>query len=275
MLASFFSKKKQDFLVLIRQSNLKDWHDLLGKDLFLLCLEYLDDSSLARCMRVCKQWKITARTDSLWYQKCMRRFPAQKPRKDTTYYEIYKKEADLGAQLEDMMKMMEDIKILTDKIHADTMVCRMFHESNGRNNFLPYTPSVPFEEMPTRETLIKILARDNEIRLSKEIQDEYWATEYPSKVTLKVQTQAVKEFGYENPWIVPSAISYYKDDPELMNIPHYVKFNRSRQGKLNCGDPIPDIMLTTTRGCATTLLREIAAQSCAGGPLVLVAGSYT
>lgn len=50
----------------------------------------------------------------------------------------------------------------------------MFHESNGRNNFEPFTPTVPLSEMPDRETVIKILTLDNQIRLSKEVQDEYW-----------------------------------------------------------------------------------------------------
>jgi hypothetical protein len=51
-------------------------------------------------------------------------------------------------------------------------------------------------------------------------------SEYPSLVTLKVQTQAVKENGYEDPWIISSAIAYYNNNPQIMSIPHYVKYNR-------------------------------------------------
>jgi len=149
----------------------------------------------------------------------------------------------------------------------------MFHPSNGRDNFLPFAPSVPFEEMPDRETLVKILMRDNELRLSKEVQEEYWISDYPSGVTLAVQTQAVSEYGYSNPWIIPSAISYFKDDVEIMGIPHYTKYNRSRQGKLNCGDTIPDIPLSTMQGCATSL--RTLMEPHASAPVVLVAGSYT
>ncbi len=50
----------------------------------------------------------------------------------------------------------------------------MFHCTNGRSNFDPFNPVIPFSEMPDRETLIKILKRENELRLSKEVQEEFW-----------------------------------------------------------------------------------------------------
>ena len=50
----------------------------------------------------------------------------------------------------------------------------MFHPSNGRDNFLPFSPTVPYKDMPDKETLVKILKRENELRLSMEVQDEYW-----------------------------------------------------------------------------------------------------
>jgi len=153
------------------------------------------------------------------------------------------------------------------------MACRMFHPSNGRSNFLPFTPTIPFEEMPNRETLLKILMRDNELRLTKNIQDEYWKSDYPTGITLKVQTQAVSEYGYSDPWIIPSALGYYKDDVEMMGIPHYVKYNRSRQGQMTCGNTVPDLPLSTLHGCATSMHKLLAPH--AGAPVVIAAGSYT
>jgi len=156
---------------------------------------------------------------------------------------------------------------------SDRMMCRMFHPSNGRNNFDTVYPTVPLELMPPRETLIKILSRDNELRLSSDIQEEYWVSDFPSKITLKVQTQAVNEYKYEDPWIIPSALAYYKDDPEIMGIPHYVKYNRSQPGKIKVGDQVPDLPLTHLKGCGTSMHQELAPHSSL--PVVLVAGSYT
>jgi len=81
------------------------------------------------------------------------------------------------------------------------------------------------------------------------------------------------EYGYENPWIIPSALSYYKDDQEIMNIPHYVKYNRSQPGKIRVGDRVPDLPLTTMTGCGTSLFKEFSPHSSL--PIVVVAGSYT
>jgi hypothetical protein len=149
----------------------------------------------------------------------------------------------------------------------------MFHHTNGRSNFLPFTPTVPIENMPDREILLKILAYENELRLTTEVQDEYWVSDYPTGVTLKVQSQAVGMYGYSDPWIIPSAMYYYKDDKEMMNIPHYVKYNRSRQGRLVCGDTVPEIPLSSMNGCATSLRKLMEPH--ATSPVVLVAGSYT
>jgi hypothetical protein len=128
----------------------------------------------------------------------------------------------------------------------------MFHPSNGRDNFQPFSPTVSFEDMPDKETLIKILRRENELRLSKEVQDQYWyaSSSFPSfprfpaspprlphftmhrltgnffDITVSLQTEAVSEYGYTNPWIIPSALTYYRDDIDITNIPHYVRFNR-------------------------------------------------
>jgi hypothetical protein len=264
----------------IRKAVYEDWLEVLGRDLFILCVEKLDNFSLVTCVQVCKQWKEVATLNLIWQPRLERDFSAivikfNTPSNAFKDYGVNFIEEKIRKEEEEERKKWEkQRREMARKVRpADYNVCRMFHPSNGRNNFAPFTPNVLFEHLPPRDVLIKMLTRDNELRLSKEIQDEYWISKYPSLVTLKVQTQAVKEYGYENPWIVPSAISYYKDDPELMSIPHYVKFNRSQPGKIQVGESIPDLPLTTMQGCGTSLLQQLAPYS--PFPVVVVAGSYT
>lgn len=249
----------------------KDWLEVLGPALFIQCLEKLDVISVYACLRVSKAWSNVAKDNVLWTTLLKRDFPKAQVSgtgNDKVQYRFAKMQKK---REEEARKRQEELRKRSSQM--DRMVCRMFHPSNGRYNFLPCTPAVPFEEMPDRETLVQILKRDNELRLSQKVQEEYWITDYPSGVTLAVQTRAVEEHGYSDPWIIPSALSYYKDDAEIMSIPHYVKYNRSRQGKLSCGDVIPDLPLTTTQGC-TTSLRALM-EPHASLPVVLVAGSYT
>lgn len=253
----------------------KDWLEVLGPALFSQCLQHLDIISLTKCERVCKAWKNVARGDEVWAPLLKRDFPLSSSQvksaastKGQYAWAVMQKK-----RREEEQRIEEERRKRMKSINAERMVCRMFHPTNGRYNFLPIAPPVPFEEMPDRETLVKILQKDNELRLSKDVQEEYWISDYPTGITLAVQTQAVSEYGYSNPWIIPSALSYYASDKEIMSIPHYVKYNRSRQGKLACGDLIPDLPLTTTQGCATSM--RALMEPHASAPVVLVAGSYT
>jgi len=248
-----------------------DWLEVLNEDQFLTCIAWLDVRSVYVCLQVCKKWNNVSLKNGLWADIYKRDFPRKglrDPLKAKLWYQDAvaerKREREWQAESQRRARLIQE---------SNRMVCRMFHPSNGRDNFLPFSPTVPMEEMPSRETLMKILAMDNELRLSKEVQHEYWISDYPSGVTLEVQTLAVKKYGYDNPWIIPSALSYYKDDPEIMSIPHYAKYNRSQQGKIECGDAVPDIPLTTMQGCATSMRTLLEPH--ASAPVVLVAGSYT
>jgi hypothetical protein len=247
---------------------------VLGEDTFLLCIDKLDNFSVLTCSLVCKKWNNVATSDVIWNPRFKRHPFATRPEISSTPGNALQK-YKAAFVLKQQEKAMEEMRkrLLMRPPRSDRMVCRMFHPSNGRNNFDSISPSVPFDEIPSRDTLIKILIRDNELRLLKSIQDEYWSTEYPSLVTLKVQTQAVNEYGYDDPWIIPSALSYYKDDAEIMGIPHYVKYNRSQQGKIQVGDFVPDLPLTTMKGCSTSLQEQLSLHSSL--PIVVVAGSYT
>lgn len=272
----------QQQLSRLRRHTYNDWLQVLGKDSFIVCITKLDDVSLVSCILVCKAWREAASDNVLWVSKIVMRFPKEDTLGTITANEQALKEYKrlYLARLEQKREMERERerqrqRLLDQRKRAqmDQMVCRMFHPSNGRDNFAQFCPTIPFEQMPDRDTLIKILMRDNELRLSKDLQDEYWVAEFPSKVTLKAQLQAVEEYGYSDPWIIPSAISYYKDDLELMNIPHYVKYNRSQPGKIQMGESVPDLPLTSMQGCGTSLLGELSPHSSL--PVVLVAGSYT
>lgn len=265
-------KKFTTSLVRIRKHLYNDWLEVLGKDYFVLVIDKLDNQSIIACARVCKKWSALAVDDLIWGPRLRLHPYGTNWKVPANGSALVKYRAAHEAEQDRKREIEQEKKRRKMASQMDRMVCRMFHPSNGRHNFEPFTPTVPFDKMPDRETVIKILLRDNELRLSRDIQDAYWVSEYPSLVTLKVQSQAVKENGYEDPWIVPSAISYYKDDAEVMNIPHYVKYNRSKPGRIQVGDFVPDLPLTTMDGCKTSLLQEFAPSPL---PMVLVAGSYT
>ncbi len=97
------------------------------------------------------------------------------------------------------------------------------------------------------------------------------------QITEQVQTEAVKTFGYTDRKIIPSAITFYKNDPEIQAIPHYVRFNRSRPGKRFLGENISNISLnfhsldeSDNAISWTDLLKHNDER-----PLVMVSGSYT
>lgn len=260
----------QTQLARLRRHTYNDWLVVLGSDLFIICIAKLDNKSVIACARVCKAYKTAATSNVIWLPRLKADFRVLAG-VDLSGLDLYKKEVKKEKERQKRIELERKRQELNSRM--DRMVCRMFHPSNGRDNFAPFTPCVPFQDMPSRDVLIKILTRDNELRLTKEIQDDYWVSEYPSLVTLKVQTQAVREFGFENPWIIPSAISYYKDDVAMMDIPHYVKYNRSQPGKIQIGQSVPDLPLTTMQGCGTSLLSSLAPHTSL--PVVLVAGSYT
>ena len=75
--------------------------------------------------------------------------------------------------------------------------------------------------------------------------------------------------------LIRCAQSLYPRCPEMQEIPHYVKFNRSGQGTVAEGDPVPvDAPLLLSLGCEPVAL---AAYRGGGGgrPLVIAAGSIT
>jgi len=129
-----------------------------------------------------------------------------------------------------------------------------------------------------KEILKKMLIRENELRLSSEVQARYENAEKSEcidwlKVTEEVQKQVIEEFGYLNSlenalYCLRSAAVLYPDDPEFKEIPLYVKYNRARDGSLKEGDRAPNTSPVALDGTSCELLDK-------SKPTVLIAGSIS
>jgi len=105
-----------------------------------------------------------------------------------------------------------------------------------------------------------------------------------SELIASLQKNVLKEYGFQGTdqdleWF-RSGLGQYRDDMEVQNIPYYSKYNRARNGKLNVGDTIPEIMLTNIDGNERMSLNEYYQKQCkqmklTSAPMVIVAGSVT
>jgi len=138
----------------------------------------------------------------------------------------------------------------------------------------------------SKEKLMEILKKENEIRLSEEVQDRYtnmrynWSDkneEYDGFVIDRsCQIQALKEFGYD-----PSkdnSLEAYQvscgnlmDDPEVKECVVWMKYNKMRFGSLKVGIQVPDVNLCTLLGNDVSLTSFIHQDR----PLVIIGGSYS
>eukprot|EP00808_Paulinella_micropora_P010862 g51258.t1 len=168
---------------------------------------------------------------------------------------------------------------------------RMLFESSGRQGFepLPYAPSPDMAKaMPDRERLKAMLLRERELRLSPETQALFDLTGGGScdGVYLDVQGQVAQEFGLSEEagiYAIRTVAARFPNDKELLSIPYYVRYNRSRQGKLHrrmclsrrlswVGDAAPDaapLLRLDGRPCKLSTFGGVER------PLVVVAGSIS
>lgn len=132
-----------------------------------------------------------------------------------------------------------------------------------------------------RSLLIKMLRREDELRLSDAVQRKYADSpdDYTSKehVTLKVQHQVCREFGFtsdlkEGLDLLRSASALFPGDQELRDCAHWLKYNIVARCPLALGSHVPDIPLMCIDGSPTTL-HQIIERSLT--PTVLVVGSHT
>jgi len=191
-------------------------------------------------------------------------------------------------------------KTLTDlmSIPPFRMMARMLATMNGRCNFELYKPVLI--ECPktcqeiTREKLLKMLKRENEIRLSSEMleilemearafEDEELDESSCNQVHIpwsivKCQEKAVEEFGYKSNaemnyalQMLRSARALFPSDIEIKNAAFYLKYNRAHRGELRVGDTYKDVPLMTCREEETKLSKVIDHNK----PVVMISGSIT
>jgi len=154
----------------------------------------------------------------------------------------------------------------------------MLFPSSGRLCF----DSVPASDAkaPAAETLAKMLARENELRLSDESQ--LWLATHEDDNAedfyLSLQKRVAGEFGHQTDktqlqavQFMRSARALYPDDEHIKNSVLYYKFNRSEQGKLTVGHACPDVDMFTCAGESARLSSYLHESL----PTVLVAGSIT
>jgi len=158
--------------------------------------------------------------------------------------------------------------------------CVIF-EGNDPIFLLHSEPSIKIE----RNLLMEILRRENEIRLSDEIQDKYTNMKYnwddPEDydgflIDRSCQIQALREFGF-NPGEDDSLEAYqiscgiWVSDPEVSQCVVWMKYCKMRFGDLKCGDTAPNANLFTLDGKSIELYSFIQQDR----PLILVGGSYS
>jgi hypothetical protein len=135
----------------------------------------------------------------------------------------------------------------------------MLLPSSGRLGF-DLLPPPPMAECPSKEQMKWMLQRENELRLSSEIQEKLeWAVEGISQESVNaileaVQKQVVSEAGYSQSeeqhgiQLLRSAQAIFPEDKEIHDIPMYVKYNRAAQGSVCVGDEIPSTQVASISG---------------------------
>lgn len=125
-----------------------------------------------------------------------------------------------------------------------------------------------------------MLKREDELRLSEEVQDKYGL--YPEswdwkwQVTDEVQRQVCKEFGFadnveEGLDLLRSSQVLFPDDEELKQAAHYLKYNIHISCPLQIGCVVPNIPLYNLSG-EETQLHDVAKLH---KKTMVLAGSHT
>jgi len=158
--------------------------------------------------------------------------------------------------------------------------CRMFHPTNGRNNFVAESTvsSTVMKDLPSPEAVKDLLRREKTLRLDPLTQVTYaMKGQCSTEVTNQLQLRAVREAGLpdEAVEIIRSAQYLYPEDEDMKTIPHYVKYNRSKPGELAVGSPAPSCSVVELNGQKTHLGVFFERSEQHGRPLVLIGGSFT
>lgn len=135
--------------------------------------------------------------------------------------------------------------------------------------------------MRVRALLLKMLKRDDELRLSTDVQARYalqpesW--EWKWQVTDEVQRRVCEEFGFVNNSVAEgldllrSSLALFPGDEEVKNAAHYLRHNIHGMCPLPLGSVAPDLSVYTISG-QMKQLRDVTSM---GSATVVFTGSHT
>lgn len=99
-----------------------------------------------------------------------------------------------------------------------------------------------------------------------------------TELTNQLQLRVVREAGLPDQAVelLRSAQSLYPEETEMTEIPHWVKYNRSKPGLLSVGSRAPSACSVVALNGTKAKLGEFFERSeQRGKPLVLIGGSFT
>lgn len=129
-----------------------------------------------------------------------------------------------------------------------------------------------------RSTLLEMLRRENQLRLSKEYQEMYDDVDLRISEIIEdtIQRQVLKEFNFED---TPENLHRYRatnglflNDPEIRNTVVYMKYDRANAGPLQVGDVCPDVVAIDLETGERKSVLSFAKED---RPLVILGGCYT
>ena len=114
-------------------------------------------------------------------------------------------------------------------INREMKCCRMFHPTNGRDNFVAESTVSPAiaADLPSADTVKELLRSEKTLRLDPITQVAYaLPMQKSTELTNQLQLRIVREAGLpdEAVELIRSAQYLYPEDEDMKEIPHYVKF---------------------------------------------------
>ena len=132
--------------------------------------------------------------------------------------------------------------------------------------------------MPSMDEVKALLRTEKILRLDPLTQIEYALPgQLSTELTNQLQLRVVREAGLPDEAVdlIRSAQYLFPDEPDMREIPHYVKYNRSKTGLLTIGTKAPSTNVVELDGCPTTLGSYFERSRHRQRPLVLIGGSFT
>jgi hypothetical protein len=134
-----------------------------------------------------------------------------------------------------------------------------------------------------RQLILSMLRRDDELRLSSDMQNLYAkereSYEWKLQVTENIQRQVVREHGFgltiqtedEGLAVLRSAKYFFPTDEEITQSAHYLRYNINRDCDVVLGEIAPHIPLRHLNMMATDFHSQLMRSEVS----VVLAGSYT